>query len=402
MAMKQTIVLGLLAANLVFASGLVCAAGQDGPGASDTEIKVGQTMPYSGPASAYGVIGKAEVAYIRMINEHGGVNGRKITLISLDDGYSPPKTLEQTRRLVEADQVLAIFDTVGTAPNSAIQQYLNDSQVPHFPISGANRFNDPAHFPWTMGVIASYETEGNVYGKYILQNIKDPKIGVLYQNDDLGKDYFNGLQQALGDRAQSLIVKAVSYEVTDPTINSQIIALKASGANVLLNASSPKFAAQAIRKAFELDWRPTHFLSITGNSISAALAPAGFEKAVGIISSSPLKDPSDPMWANDKGVRDYLAFMKNYYPEGDPNNILAVTGYGQGQVMVYILEQCGNNLTRANVMHQAANMHEVEFPLLLPGVKINTSPTNYRGYNQMQLMKFDGKRWVQFGDIISD
>jgi branched-chain amino acid transport system substrate-binding protein len=374
-----------------------------GPGASDTEIKIGQTSAYSGPASAYGtLLSKTQVAYVRMINEHGGINGRKITLISLDDGYSPPKTVEQTRRLVEQDNVLGIFDSLGTAPNAAIQEYLNEQHVPHFAISGASRFNDPARYPWTMGVIASYETEGRIYAKYILQNLKDAKIGVLYQNDDLGKDYLRGLRDGLSDRAQSMIVKADSYELTDPTIDSQIITLKASSANVLFDASSPKFAAQAIRKVFELGWRPTHFLSLTGNSVPAALVPAGVEKAVGIISASPNKDPSDPMWASDTGVQDYVAFMKSYIPGKDPSDLLISGGYSLAQIMLYILERCGDNLTRDNVMYQATHMHDVEFPMLLPGVKVNTSPTNYRGFNQLQLEKFDGKRWVQFGEIIGE
>ena len=273
--------------SLISAFAMTIGAGaadkQYGPGVSDTEIKIGQTMAYSGPASAYGVLGKAEAAYVRMINEQGGINGRKITLISLDDGYSPPKTLEQTRRLVEVDQVLAIFHSAGTPGNAAIQNYLNENHVPHFPISGASKFNDPTRFPWTMGVISSYETEGRIYAKYILQNIKDPKIGVLYQNDDLGKDYFKGLQEGLGDQAQNMIVKATSYELTDPTVDSQIVTLRTSGANVFLNASSPKFAAMSIRKAFDIDWHPTHFLALTGQSIPAALVPAGVEKAVGII-----------------------------------------------------------------------------------------------------------------------
>jgi branched-chain amino acid transport system substrate-binding protein len=375
---------------------------QYGPGVTDTEIKVGQTAPYSGPASAYSTLAKAELAYVRMINEHGGINGWKITLISLDDSYSPPKTVEQARRLVEQDHVLGMFATLGTAPNAAIQDYMNENHVPHFVVSGASRFNDPAHYPWSMGLIASYETEGRIYAKYILENIKDAKVGVIYQNDDLGKDYLKGLLDGLGSQAKSLIVKEVSYELTDPTIDSQIIALKASGANVLVDASSPKFAALTIRKIFELDWRPTHFLSITGNSISAALAPAGFEKAVGIISSSPVKDPSDPTWKDDKGVHDYLVFMKNYYPDGDPNNLLASGGYGLAQTMIYLLAQCGDNLTRENVMYQATHMHDVEFPMLLPGIKVNTSPTNYRGFNQTRLIKFDGKRWVPFGDIIGE
>lgn len=390
---------------LVGALGMAAAAGADkqyGPGVSDTEIKLGQTAAYSGPASAYGTISRIQAGYLRMINEHGGINGRKITMISLDDSYSPPKTVEQTRRLVEEEQVLAIFDSLGTAPNSAIQEYLNDKHVPHFPVSGASRFTDPEHFPWTMGVLASYETEGKIYGKYILQTIKDPKVAVLYQNDDLGKDYFKGLQEGLGDRAKSTIVKVASYELTDPTINSQIIGLKASGANVLFNASSPKFTAMSIRKAFDLDWHPTHFLSLTGASIPAALTPAGPDKAVGIISSNSVKDPSDPIWNNDKGMQDYVAFMKSYYPDRPPSDLLAFGGYALSQTMLYILEQCGDNLTRENVMHQATNMHNVEFPLLLPGIKINTSPTNYRAYNQMQLVKFDGKRWVPFGEILGE
>jgi branched-chain amino acid transport system substrate-binding protein len=390
---------------LVGALGIAAAIAADkkyGPGVTDTEIKLGQTAAYSGPASAYGVISRIQGGYIRMINEHGGINGRKITMISLDDGYSPPKTVEQTRRLVEEDQVLAIFDSLGTAPNSAIQEYLNEKHVPHFPVSGASRFTDPEHFPWTMGVLASYETEGRIYGKYILQTIKDPKVAVLYQNDDLGKDYFKGLQEGLGDRAKSTIVKVASYELTDPTIDSQIIGLKASGANVLFNASSPKFTAMSIRKAFDLDWHPTHFLSLTGASIPAALTPAGPEKAVGIISSNSVKDPSDPIWDNDKGMQDYVAFMKSYYPDRPPSDLLAFGGYALSQTMIYILEQCGDNLTRENVMYQATHMQNVEFPLLLPGIKINTSPTNYRGYNQMQLVKFDGKRWVPFGEIIGE
>ena len=390
---------------LVGALGIAAAIAADkkyGPGVTDTEIKLGQTAAYSGPASAYGAISRIQGGYIRMINEHGGINGRKITMISLDDGYSPPKTVEQTRRLVEEDQVLAIFDSLGTAPNSAIQEYLNEKHVPHFPVSGASRFTDPEHFPWTMGVLASYETEGRIYGKYILQSIKDPKVAVLYQNDDLGKDYFKGLQEGLGDRAKGTIVKVASYELSDPTIDLQIIGLKASGANVLFNASSPKFTAMSIRKAFDLDWHPTHFLSLTGASIPAALTPAGPEKAVGIISSNSVKDPSDPIWDNDKGMQDYVAFMKSYYPDRPPSDLLAFGGYALSQSMIYILEHCGDNLTRENVMYQATHMQNVEFPLLLPGIKINTSPTNYRGYNQMQLVKFDGKRWVPFGEIIGE
>ena len=375
MSKHWTASLALVGALAITSAG--AAEKQYSPGVTNTEIKIGQTTAYSGPASAYGnLLSKTQVAYVRMINERGGINGRKVTLISLDDGYSPPKTIEQTRRLVEQDNVLGIFDSLGTAPNAAIQEYLNEQHVPHFAISGASRFNDPARYPWTMGVIASYETEGRIYAKYALQNIKDAKIAVLYQNDDLGKDYFKGLQNGLGDRAQRMIVKAVSYELTDPTIDSQIITLKAAGANVFFDASSPKFAAQAIRKAFELDWRPTHFLSLTGNSIPAALVPAGVEKSIGIISASPNKDPGDPTWASDKGMQDYLAFMKSYIPDKNPSDLLVSGGYGLAQIMLYILERCGDNLTRDNVMYQATHMHDVEFPMLLPGIKVNSSPTN--------------------------
>jgi len=406
-------------ASLAFVGALAMAqAGaaadkQYGPGVTDTEITIGQTAAYSGPAWTYGAFSKTEVAYVRMINERGGINGRKVNLISLDDGYSPAKTVEQTQRLVEQDHVLGIFHSLGTSPNAAIQDYLNKMHVPHFALSGASRFNDPAHYPWTMGVIASYETEGRIYGKYILQNIKDPKIAVLYQNDDLGKDYLKGLQDGLGERASRLIVNALSYELNDPTmaalagmgiatVDSQIAEFKASGANVFLNASSPRFSAQAIRKAFNIGWRPAHFLASTGQSIPAALAAAGVEKAIGIISASPNKLPNDPAWASDKGVQDYLAFMKTYFPDQDPNDSLTQSGYALAQTMLYILEQCGDKLTRENLMYVATHMHDVEFPQLLPGIKINTSPANYRGYNQMQLVKFDGTRWAAFGDIIGE
>jgi ABC-type branched-subunit amino acid transport system substrate-binding protein len=393
----------MLVLALGMTTGSFAADKQYGPGVTDTEIKIGQTTAYSGPASAYGnLLSKTQVLYVRMINERGGINGRKISLISLDDGYSPPKTMDLTRRLVEQDKVLGIFDSLGTAPNAAIQEYLNEQHVPHFAISGASRFNDPARYPWSMGVIASYESEGRIYAKYILHNIKDAKIAVLYQNDDLGKDYFKGLREGLGDQAETMIVKATSYELTDPTIDSQIITLKAAGANVLFDASSPKFAAQAIRKAFELDWRPTHFLSLTGNSIPGALVPAGVEKAVGIISATSNKDPGDPIWAGDKGIQDYLTFIKSNFPDKDPSDSLVSGGYGLAQIMLYILERCDDNLTRDNVMYQALHMQNAEFPLLLPGIKVNTSPTNYRAFNQMQLEKFDGKRWAPLGEIIGE
>ncbi len=375
---------------------------QYGPGVTDTEIKIGQTMPYSGPASSYGTIGKVESAYFKMINDNGGINGRKINLISLDDGYSPPKTVEQVRRLVEQDQVLATFQTLGTPTNTAIVEYMNKNKVPHlFVATGATKWGDYTHTPWTIGWQPSYQTEGHIYAKYILQNLPNAKIGILYQNDDYGKDYVKGLKDGLGDKAAKLIINEVSYETSDPTVDSQIVSLQESGADVFYNVTIPKFAAQAIRKAFDIGWHPIQILNNVSASIGATLIPAGPEKAIGIISTQYLKDAVDPTWANDKSMKDWFAFMKQYYPEGDLKDAGNVYGYSVAATMVQVLKQCGDNLTRENVMKQAANLKDFEVPLLLPGIKINTSPTHFFPISQEKLIKFDGKTWVPFSDVIS-
>jgi branched-chain amino acid transport system substrate-binding protein len=403
MRSKQKWLGGFAAAiALALAVGPAQAQKKYGPGASDTEIKLGQTMPYSGPASAYGTIGKTEAAYFRMINEQGGVNGRKLNLISLDDGYSPPRTVEQIRRLVEDEQVLFTFQTLGTPSNTAIQKYMNARKVPHlFVATGATKWGDPQHFPWTMGWQPTYQHEGHIYAKYVLQNRPNAKIGVLYQNDDYGKDYVKGFKDGLGGQAQKLVVAEASYEVTDPTVDSQIVALKSSGADVLFNVTTPKFAAQAIRKVHDIGWRPLHFLNVVSNSVAAVLQPAGLQKSVGLISVAYLKDPADPAWKDDRGASDYLAFMKKYYPEGNPADSLNGYGYAVAQTLVQALKQCGDDLTRENVMRQAANLKNVEPTMLLPGVRINTGPADFYPIEQVQLIRFDGKTWVRFGEIVS-
>jgi branched-chain amino acid transport system substrate-binding protein len=371
-----------------------------GPGVTDTEIKLGQTMPYSGPASSYGTIGKAEAAYIAMIDEKGGVNGRKITLISLDDGYSPPKTVEQTRRLVEQEGVLADFQPLGTPPNTAIQKYLNDHGVPQlFVATGATKWGDPKHFPWTIGWQPTYQTEGHIFAKYILDHQPNAKIGVLYQNDDYGKDYLKGLKDGLGDKAQKLIVFETSYEVADPTIDSQIVSLQASGADVFYDVTIPKFAAQAIRKTYEIGWKPLHLLNSVSASVSAVMKPAGIEKSVGVVSLLYLKDPTDPQWHQDKGYLDWLAWMKKYYPDGDLNDTFNVYGYTVAQGLVQVLKQCGDQLTRENIMKQAANLN-LQLPMLLPGVKVSTGPNQFYPIREMQLAKFNGEIWQLFGNVI--
>jgi ABC-type branched-subunit amino acid transport system substrate-binding protein len=386
----------------VLAAGPAFAEKKYGPGVTDTEIKLGQTMPYSGPASGYGTIGKVEIAYFNMINEQGGVNGRKINLISLDDGYSPPKTVEQIRKLVEEEQVLALFQTLGTPTNTAIHKYVNAKGVPHVLVgSGATKWADPEHFHWTIGWQPNYQTEGHIYAKYILQNNPNAKIGILYQNDDYGKDYVKGLKDGLGDKAEKLIVKETSYETSDPTIDSQIVTLQGSGANVFYNVTIPKYAAQAIRKAYDIGWKPTQILNNVAATIGGTIVPAGPEKAVGIISTQYLKDPVDPTWVKDKGMLDWFAFMKKYYPEGATNAAENSFGYTVAQAMVQILKQCGDDLTRENVMRQAANLKDLQLPLFLPGIKANTSPTNFSPLSQEQLIKFDGKTWVLFGDLIN-
>ena len=371
------------------------------PGASDTEIKIGQTMPYSGPASAYGTIGKAEADYFRMINEQGGVNGRKINLITLDDGYSPPKTVEQTRRLVEQEQVLLIFQSLGTAMNTAIQKYMNAKKVPQLFIStGATKWGDPEHFPWTMGWQPNYQTETHIYAKYLLQNKHDAKIAVLFQNDDYGKDYLKGLHDGLGQQGEKLIVKETSYEVTDPTVDSQIVTLQGSGADVLFIFATPKFAAQAIRKTYDMGWKPMTFLNNVSTSVATVLLPAGLEKSVGLVTALYLKDPTDPQWESDPSMKNWLAWMKKYYPDGDIKDIANVYGYAAAQTMVQVLRQCGDELSHDNIMRQAARLKDLEVAVLLPGIRINTSPTDFYPIEQVQLARFDGKRWVLFGEVI--
>lgn len=372
-------------------------------GASDTEIKVGQTIPLSGPASAYATIGKAQAAYMKMVNDHGGVNGRKINLIQYDDAYSPPKTVEQVRKLVESDEVLLTFQIIGTAPNTAVQKYLNVKKVPQlFAATGATRFTDPKTFPWTMGFNPNYFVEGRIYGQYILKTHPNAKIGVLYQNDDLGRDYLNGLKAGLGDKASRMIVGEASYEISDPTIDSPLLRLKDAGADLLFSASTPKQAAQAIKKIAEIGWKPTHIIDINASSVSAVLKPAGLENSKGIISVGYVKDPLDPVWKDDEGNKRYLAFMEKYYPEGDKYSNLNVYGYITAQLLVHVLKQCGDELTRKNVMTQASHLTHVNLDMLLPGISVTTTPTDYRVNKQFQMVRFDGQRWEKIGTIITD
>ena len=371
-------------------------------GATDTEIKIGQTNPLSGPASAFGNIGKAEAAYIRMINEQGGVNGRKINLIQYDDAYSPPKTVEQVRKLVESDEVLTTFQIIGTPPNSAVQKYLNSKGVPQLLAgSGASRFTDPKNFPWTISANPNYQSEAHIYAKYILENYPNAKIGILYQNDDLGKDYVKGLKDGLGPKA-GMIVKELSYELSDPTVDSQIVTLKASGADLFYNMSTPKFAAQSIRKVAELGWKPVHILEVNATAVGQVLVPAGLDNAKDIISVAYGKDPLDPQWDNDEGMKRYKAFMAKWAPAEDANSGIATYAYGTSSLLIQILKQCGDNLTRENLMKQATNIKDFTSDLALPGMTTSTSPDDWRINKQFQMMKFDGTRWVLFGPIVTD
>ncbi len=378
------------------------AAKQYGPGVTDKEIKVGNTCFYSGPASSYGTIGKAESAYFNMINDQGGVNGRKIVFLSYDDAYSPPKTVEQTRRLVEQDGVLLMLNPLGTPTNSAIHKYLNDKGVPQlFAATGAAKWNDPKHFPWTIGWQPNYQMEGHAYAAYILKNKPGGKVGVLYQNDDFGKDYLKGVKDGLGDKAKAMLAIEASYETTDPTVDSQVIGMKAAGCDVFVNTAIPKFAAQAIKKAVEIEWKPLHILSSIGNSVAATLKPAGLENAKDIVSDFYLKDPTDPQWKDDQGYKDWVAFMDKYYPAGDKTDAGNVVGPSFAQTFIQVVKQCGDNLTRENVMKQAANLHNFRVPMLLPGITINTSPTDFAPIKQIQMGRFDGQRWQLFGPLIS-
>jgi len=367
-----------------------------GPGASDTEIKIGQTFPYSGPTSAYSTIAKTEAAYFAKINAEGGINGRRINIISLDDGYAPPKTVEQTRKLVEQDEVLLIFGSLGTATNTAIHRYMNSMKVPHIMLAtAALKWDDPANFPWSMALVPNQRADTPGFAAYLRKVKPDARVAILYQNDDYGKDYAKMLRKELGERAARMIVAEASYEVTDATVDSQLIALKDSGADVLFSFVTPKFAAMSIRKVYDLGWRPLHFVPTNASSVESVLKPAGLEKAVGLISAAFVKDPSDPDWKNDPATKDYLAFIQRYYPEADPHDTLNVIGHVSAQALVQVLRQCGDDLTRENVMRQAANLKDVELPMLLPGIRLNTSPTDYTPIKQMKLRRFDGRTWVR-------
>ncbi|MFA7504236.1 MAG: ABC transporter substrate-binding protein [Burkholderiaceae bacterium] len=371
-----------------------------GPGVTDTEIKIGNIMPYSGPASAYGVIGKAEAAYFQYINDQGGINGRKIEFVSLDDGYSPPKAVEQTRKLVEQDEVLLVFQALGTPSNSAVQKYMNSRKVPQlFVATGASKWNDPENFHWTMGWQPTYFDEAVIYAKHVLKNDPDAKIGILYQNDDFGKDYLDGFKAGLGDKYGSMVVAEISYEVTDPTIDSQMVSLKGSGADTFFNITTPKFAAQAIKKAAEIDWTPVHYMTVVSASIGAVLEPAGLENAKGIYTGFYLKDATDPQWQDDPGLKDWTAWMDKYLPTADKADGFYVFGYTVAQTMVQVLKQAGDELTRENIMKQAANL-DLELPMLLPGIRIKTSETDYGPIQSLQIGQFNGTIYELSGEII--
>jgi len=390
-----------LALSLTFATPSLAQKKYD-TGASDTEIKIGQTIPLSGPASAYGSIGKVQAAYLRMINEQGGINGRKINLIQYDDAYSPPKTVEQVRKLVESDEVLTTFQLIGTPSNAAVQKYLNDKKVPQLLAgTGATRFTDPKNFPWTIAFNPNYQSEGHIYAKFILANYPNAKIAILYQNDDLGKDYVKGLKDGLGAKAD-MIVAEKSYELSDPTVDSQMVTLKASGADLFYNITTPKFGAQAIKKAAELGWKPVQILDINATPVSQTLVPAGLDNAKDIISVNYGKDPLDPQWNDDEGMKRYKAFMAKWAPNEDANSGIATYGYSTASLLVQIIKQCGDDLTRANLMKQATNVKTFVADLALPGMTTSTTPDDWRINKQFQMMKFDGQRWVLFGPILTD
>jgi branched-chain amino acid transport system substrate-binding protein len=386
--------------SITIAIGSAAAQKRYDPGASDTEIKIGNIMSYSGPLSPTAVIGKTEAAYFNKINAEGGVNGRKINFISYDDSYSPPKTVEQARKLVESDGVLFIFQSLGTPPNTAIQKYMNAKAVPQlFVATGATKWNDPQNFPWTMGWQPNYQSEGHIFAQYLLQNYPGGKIGILYQNDDYGKDYVKGLMDGLNGKMQ--IVSEAPYEATDPTIATQLVGLKASGADILYDVTSPKFAAQAIKKVAEINWKPVHLLNGVSANVGGVLKPAGLDNSRGVISTGYLKDPTDPQWKNDSAYKEWDAFMDKYYPEGDKTNGFAVYGYSVAQTLIQVLKQCGDDLSRENVMRQAANLHDFQLGMLLPGIMINTSPTDFAPIKQMQMQRFNGQTWELFGPILT-
>ncbi len=371
-------------------------------GATDTEIKIGQTNPFSGPASAYATIGKTQAAYMKMINDKGGVNGRKINLIQYDDAYSPPKAVEQVRKLVESDEVLLTFQLLGTPSNAAVQKYLNSKKVPQlFAATGASKFTDPKNFPWTMGFNPNYFVEGRIYGQYIVKTYPNAKVGVLYQNDDLGKDYLNGIKAGLGDKAAGMIVAEASYEVSDPTIDSQILKIKDAGADLFFSATTPKQAAQAIKKIFEIGWKPVQIVDINATSVGAVMKPAGLDASKDVISVNYGKDPLDPTWKDDAGMKRYFEFMAKYYPDGDKDSSFNSYGYMTSELMVHVLKMCGDDLTRENVMKQAASLKDFAPDTMLPGVKLNTSATDFHPIEQLQMMRFKGEKWELFGPVIS-
>src|SRR2546421_1353078 len=402
MRSEELCIAALATAIIAFTSGTALAQKKYDVGATNTEIKIGNIMPYSGPASAYGVIGKTEQAYFNKINAEGGINGRKINFVSYDDGYSPPKTVEQARKLVESDEVLFIFNSLGTPPNTAIQKYMNSKKVPQlFVQTGATKWNDPKEFPWTMGWQPNYQSESRIYAKYILKEKPDAKIAVLYQNDDYGKDYLKGLKDGLGAKAASMIVAEESFEVTQPTIDSNIVKLKSLGADVFFNVTTPKFAAQAIKKNQEIGWKPLHFLNGVSSSIGSVIKPAGFENSQGIISSNYLKDPTDIEWKNDAGMKAWNEFLDKYYPEANRADASVMYAYTVAQGLVHVLKTCGDDLTRENVMKQAAGIKDLGLGGLLPGIKVNTSASDFAPISQVQLIKFKGETWERFGEILS-
>jgi len=378
------------------------AAKQYGPGVTDTEIKIGNCAPYSGPASSYSTIWKCEAKYYEMVNAEGGINGRKINFLSYDDAYTPPKSVEMTRKLVEQDQVFLVANSAGTPTNTAVWKYLNDRKVPQLLVgTGATKWDDPKGHPWTIGFQPNYQSAGRIYAAYILKNKTDAKVGVLYQDDDFGKDYLKGVVDGLGNKADAMIKVKASYEATDPTVDSQVVEMKAAGCDVCVNTAIAKFAAQAIRKAAELEWKPLHILSDIGNSVAGTLIPAGLQNCKGIVSDFWLKDPNDPSWKDDAGFKWWLGFMDKWYPEGDKKDLNNVYGPSAAATVVQVLKQCGDELTRENVMKQAANLHDFTVPMLLPGIKINTSPTDFAPVKQVQMAQFNGERWVLFGELIT-
>jgi branched-chain amino acid transport system substrate-binding protein len=392
----------LVAAAATFSSGAALAQKKYDTGATDTEIKIGNIMPYSGPASAYGVIARTEEAYFKMINDQGGINGRKINFVTYDDGYSPPKAVEQVRKLVESDEVLAVFNPLGTASNTAIQKYLNAKKIPQlFVATGATKWNDPKNFPWTMGWQPSYQSEAQIYAKWLLKEKPDAKIAIFYQNDDFGKDYLKGIKDGLGAKATSMIIMEESYEVSEPSIDGHIVKIKAANPDTLLIFATPKFGAQTIKKTAELSWKPLQIITNVSISVGSVMRPAGLENAQGVVSANYAKDGTDPQWNNDPGMKKWSDFLDKYMPGADKTDTIIVYGYGVAQTLVKVLEMCGDDLTRANVMKQAASLKDFVPDTLLPGVKINTGPTDFAPISQLQMQRFKGEKWELFGEIIN-